>query len=1512
MSFDSVLQPTIQRFRTGIEYQKELLSLTRNIQQRMLNNLASNYPKDQNTNIGEFFRTIAKEFARLQISSSDINEYKFHSECKEEYLFQILGDSLFLSEKAINEDLDDISYKNFLIKVRNAFFEGSKKQNIQSSVSDIIGIPIEIKEVYLNLRYNNSGFYLKDTHKMFFDILVDNNNITISTILDSIRFFIDLIKPAHVIYDTRLIYKDELNKNIKCKYSYITTNLDYEVYNAFYLYKITYVGTKIYKYNGDDPSESWKSGVILNIDTNNGIITLTDNTKIVYNNDTSFYIRTEENLDIITNISYFAIGDVIKYYAIRDSKNTSAIIGDDWLYTGIIESIYPEEETIVLSDGNIIVYNNNTLVYTRDGRGEYRIEIENLSYGDEIDFKADKYTRSFQFYLTPSEVQANVYKQFDSSVIEKPFFQGVVKKEKDIPEGLNEGYNVIVENDIASIIRVTSRFYKIKDAKNYFIKDIFRYTLFVDNKVVSQFQREDDKALTIDEAKNIFIQMGHTELLDPNTQYNIIITRTGILEENNNDTAVIKSVNNQVSLCDRDALCILNNYYEDKRKYYTWPNVEICSGFFTVTHEFEVLPPVEGQHDVQGWFRISSDPNEYQLPFLPILNKDGKIASIQDLKVYLNGSLIENSIAYLDPWKGIIGLNFIPPFDSFLRIDYYYSERYPSLTNQVVFIKDTISFIENNDLVGFLSVINDDSAIPRLTWPFEIPKGVISGDELDYQMNKFPILNKYGELAKPEDIEVQVGTIIVSGKLRIIDIDNSKSVLESINESWNDVEINDSIIIKLNDYSYSNFVHTIINIDHSLNRCEIPYSLSTIGSEYSYVIIRFNKIDNAITELRPLLGHIRINFLPPLNSVLRFIYYYTYQERQYLLIPDDISRCADVIYGHSSRYTLSGDDSVENTFFWDFDRLLKYGYRYRAFNLYNTSVLNSETLVCNDKLSKLDRYSLTFSGEYLKDTSKNIVLNDNYLNKEITPETILSPEIPLFIETYTDRGYYRNYRIPNEKDTYEEELFGGVDIRASFNIIEPDNSGIIDYNSICEIKEKQKINLYSNTRIVKFSNGGKEVHLNSIDEDTSLLPFKFLYVEVYYPDREQRLNDYLDYINQIPTELSEGKVNVLKGSSIIKSKVVNFRFLSIGDTLSIKNVPFEEFINNEWVVIYKDLDYTIIEILDKETARINQPFEGPSGEYIYTLTRNRVIAIDVELAGGYGLTGIAYGNINRQLFINNSVGFNYGLSDIFVHSFPTGLSIDFHDSDPNPSNPDNPYIFNPEVSYYNIEPVIIDGKTYITNRLLGVTGIIPTSNIVDSEGKSYGYTGGLSGVTGPSGALDLGITGPIRDVNPFVFKGSDTYVVPSGETGIYLSYSESEYRVQWRNFDQSLIIVTFSSSGVFEDHIVNQIDDQIVDNILLSFWKVSTQSLLEIRCQGSIFITTVKEHTGIQKTDFPEGLIFLTPAMRQDIKNSLNPVIDFPEYHLNDNVYNLNKMIIREVMPEGLIKITEIQHFVSI
>ncbi|TRZ49364.1 MAG: hypothetical protein D4S01_08730 [Dehalococcoidia bacterium] len=521
-----------KRFKSGIEFEKQLLSTTRAIQDRLLSNLSSNYSKDRNTNLAEFFRAVAKEFARLQTSASDINEDKYHESTRTDYLFQILGDTLFLGNKAINESIDDVTYRRFLIRVRDAYFGGSRKDNIESAVSDLLDLPVSLKEVYIRLREDNSFYTIKDTHMMFFDILMDgvDPSSDIGLILEDMKFFIDIIKPAHVLYDTRLIWTEQFTSiEGKCKPVYVMDEMEDTVYGTSLIHMVTYTISDVYKFTTEEPVGDYESGVVASINVDDKILKTVDKRILVYSDTTNFYSWDGSEWVSIT-ITSLSVGDTIRYEGVKDAADSSSVIDDTWLYSGVINDIFLNDETIVLEDGSLITYSDLTYSYTRDEAGEYRINIDDLIIGYEIAFKATKYTEKFQFYITPQGVVDNEIKQFDDSVIEKPTFQEYVVKELDLAEGLVPGPSTIVEDGVIKILNLRPRFYKRDDTVNYKEEKVHRYTLYIDEVYKQQFSQYGEARLTKEQAKAIFVEIyGHTEILDPNTDYNIDVAETGRL-----------------------------------------------------------------------------------------------------------------------------------------------------------------------------------------------------------------------------------------------------------------------------------------------------------------------------------------------------------------------------------------------------------------------------------------------------------------------------------------------------------------------------------------------------------------------------------------------------------------------------------------------------------------------------------------------------------------------------------------------------------------------------------------------------------------------------------------------------------------------------------------------------------------------------------------------------------------------------------------------------------------------
>jgi len=1396
-----------QRFASGIEYEKQLLRLTRVIQDRLLSGLPSNYSRDRNTNLAEFFRSAAKEFARLQLSSSRVNEDKYHSETQTEYLWQILGDTLFLGEHAITENIDDVAYREFLIRVRNAYYGGSRPANIEAAVSDIIGLPVTLKELYLEARKEGSSYGLKDTHRMFFDILMDgvDPSSSIGLILEDLKFFIDILKPAHVQYDTRLIWTDTARfREQACTPSYNFAGCTGIAYGADRIHMVTWRATSVYGSSGADPSTDFQTGTIQSVDLTRKILNMTDERLVVYTSETEFFTGTSS---VEISPSALSPGDMVTYYANKDSVSTSSVIGADWGYTGVVSSVDESLEVVGLDSGASISYGDDLLVYTRDGAGEYRITVADLLLGKEIAFRGTEYdAKCFQFYNTPPQVLLNPSKQYAPEVVARPFFQENVIKNLEYPPGMTGGSNIAVVDGVVTVLEYDPRFYYRDGDKQYRERKVDRYSLSVNGTYAAQFTVNDPvRTLTKAESKAAFVSLGYTGINDPTVNYSVTVTHTGNLVEDNVSPDLV-AVGADTRMCEKLSTCQMVPFYEDLRKYWPWPDLQLTSGFFTVMADFPDVPGVTGTQDIPAWFQVSSDPDVYRMPVLPMLGQEGQPAEVSDVTVYVNGLRVDNAISYIDPWSGIIGLNFIPPFDVTLRVDYWHSSRYPSPQSHLVEVP-SLTGLTGIDTPAKMTVISTAGVVTRLSWPCEVADSALYGDDRDYQVNKYPILNERGELAGTTDITVSVGVPIVSGTTQILGYVDDGTVLDSMGVDWSLVVAGDLIIMEAENYLDRTLIYTVQSVDSGTGTLVIPGILPSLSPSYPYRIIRFTEVEEAVTAVRPLLGHVRVNFIAPAGVVLKFDYYYTSERREYLMVPDmsgdtgadgygASQYTADTYYGSRYGYGLVVDYAFTGPEIprRPFDDLLKYGYRYRSFDLTSSSVLNSDTLLLNGYTVPSERGSFkgsggnlneartAFSPEYLTDTGKTVVLNDKYLHNNLDPYTKLNPGVPLFVQSQTDDGHYRLANHASEHVSYDPSIEGAKDLQGSFTVIDPDSSGIINRNAVCDIGTTGRITLHSNLKVVCSDNGGYDAPLSPITDAGSSLPFKTVMVERYYPNREQRVNDYLDYVNQVPSEYREGTLSFMHNSRVAKCANTNLLGMRRGDTLLVRDVPFERFDQGtqQYVTVLDELEYVVIEVVDTQTVYLNRPFQGPKGQYEYTLTRSLVYAVDVRL-----------NEVARTLFVSPT-GFDYGLTGIGV----TGAYFRDPDPDPYPRSPDNPNLPHPSAYYYPIGDVTIDGELCRTNRILGVTGNTVTSNIVDANGYVAGSTGYYdSGYTGPVGALNLGITGPVEYANPRTTDEYDTYRVPGGDTGNFFSYSEAEYRVQWRNWDQGLIIANMGVTG---------------------------------------------------------------------------------------------------------------------
>ena len=205
-----------KRFPDNKPFREDLYRRSISVLSTLQSLLASNYPKTPDTNTAILQRVLGRESARLRYDIDALNNDKVYTQTRIEYLQQILGGRLFLNERIAPVNYNDEIFRDYLITLKDAYLKGSGLQNIEALASHFTQQTVTIKELYLLARQPNSSLDVSDTHKMLVEVLIDDLTSTgrdLATLSQELNFFVDLVRPAHVLYDTKFIWTDQISVN---------------------------------------------------------------------------------------------------------------------------------------------------------------------------------------------------------------------------------------------------------------------------------------------------------------------------------------------------------------------------------------------------------------------------------------------------------------------------------------------------------------------------------------------------------------------------------------------------------------------------------------------------------------------------------------------------------------------------------------------------------------------------------------------------------------------------------------------------------------------------------------------------------------------------------------------------------------------------------------------------------------------------------------------------------------------------------------------------------------------------------------------------------------------------------------------------------------------------------------------------------------------------------------------------------------------------------------------------
>ena len=617
-----------KRFRTDGYSDSDIRVRANNTAQVLLSRLPSNYPRITGTNVGLLFRLVGEETQRYFDSLQGISQDLYYDNTRPEFLYQNLASFLFLGAKAIGSpSLTDEEYRSFLLKVRDAYLRGSSKDSIETSLADILGLTVVIRELYQEAKQPNSPFTVKDTHRMLCDILMDGTwDRPVGDLLQDVSFYTSLIKPAHTILESRLVWNDSVGVAGGC-------------------YPGDYIGSDA---NGAVPSYS----------------TVVDPAA-----PRSYLLR-------------------MMAYAGSDSQMVNDYVvgtGPAW-QTGTISALDSVNRKITLTGGLVLVTGSDSLFYKHDTDGDYRVLFSDLTLGAVVQYQALDITGLFQFYHMPPDLVGHPDRAFDPAYNRKPAFQENVIKDMDaqgrFPVVLDKCQGALSDVWVTDVLEPL--YEDLRDDCSYATAK--PYSVFIAGSGASLTVNE--PAATI--VSGLYYTITPNPVLN-NSENLASASDLVTYLDNSIATGWIASLDPVSGLVvltgSVPAGSVLRIDFMFSSRYpaadtfeYVAPDYGAVSSFPNVGAQIGVLTD-SGVVKHLYWPSRFVDPSWYgddrdiQVDHFPILNQLGALASASDVQVFVDDVLVPGAVVSIKPLLGHVRLSFLPVPGADIKVKYHYTEK---------------------------------------------------------------------------------------------------------------------------------------------------------------------------------------------------------------------------------------------------------------------------------------------------------------------------------------------------------------------------------------------------------------------------------------------------------------------------------------------------------------------------------------------------------------------------------------------------------------------------------------------------------------------------------------------------------------------------------------------------------------------------------------------------------------------------------------------------------------------
>ena len=179
------------------------------------------------------FQAIAEQLAKLQITAQEVFNDTGYEFTRSEFLWQLVTSVVYPtgSNTGIPSIDGDISFRDFLNNLIPLFLKGATKLSVEEGLALLTGVDIEIIEKFLALNVKDSLWGYPEQFEI--EINISKNNGTAFPfdpflLQDNLKLVLQALKPAHIIYDYRHVFREIFSDIITDSATTENTNYYYE------------------------------------------------------------------------------------------------------------------------------------------------------------------------------------------------------------------------------------------------------------------------------------------------------------------------------------------------------------------------------------------------------------------------------------------------------------------------------------------------------------------------------------------------------------------------------------------------------------------------------------------------------------------------------------------------------------------------------------------------------------------------------------------------------------------------------------------------------------------------------------------------------------------------------------------------------------------------------------------------------------------------------------------------------------------------------------------------------------------------------------------------------------------------------------------------------------------------------------------------------------------------------------------------------------------------------------